>query len=108
MTTKYFNVKNGMTTGNVLVSEANVTLGNVSNLHISGGNSGYILKTDGNSILSWVDPAATQSAAPMPIVIDTGRRIVMRIPVCIHRLVIVDGCHCANGIPCAVVADVLN
>lgn len=66
-----------MTTGNVLVSEANVTLGNVSNLHISGGNSGYILKTDGNSILSWVDPAATQSAAPMPIVIDTGNTLTI-------------------------------
>jgi hypothetical protein len=33
---------------------SNVTLGNVSNLHISGGNSGYVLSTDGTGSLSWV------------------------------------------------------
>lgn len=77
MTTKYFNVKNGMTTGNLLVSDANVTLGNVSNLHISGGNNGYVLKTNGNSSLSWVDPTTTQSAAPMPIVVDEGNTLTI-------------------------------
>lgn len=34
---------------------ANVTLGNVSNLHISGGSTGYFLTTDGNSNLTWVE-----------------------------------------------------
>lgn len=77
MTTKYFNVKNGMTTGNLLVSDANVTLGNVSNLHISGGNNGYVLRTNGNSTLTWVDPSTTQSAAPMPIVVDEGNTLVI-------------------------------
>jgi hypothetical protein len=33
---------------------ANVTLGSVSNLHISGGTSGYVLSTDGAGTLSWV------------------------------------------------------
>lgn len=66
-----------MTTGNLLVSEANVTLGSVSNLHISGGNSGYVLRTDGNSVLTWVDPSGTQSPAPMPIVVDEGNTLTI-------------------------------
>ena len=77
MTTKYFNAKSGITTGNVLVSEANVTLGNVSNLHISGGNNGYLLRTDGNGTLTWADASSTQSAAPMPIVVDEGNTLVI-------------------------------
>lgn len=72
MTTKYFNVKNGLSTGSLLLSEGNVTLGNVGNLHISGGNLGYVLRTDGASNLSWVDASSTQSAAPMPIVVAEG------------------------------------
>ena len=66
-----------MTTGNVLVSEANTTLGNVGNLHISGGNSGYILRTDGSANLTWVDPTSTQSPAPMPVVINTGNTLTI-------------------------------
>jgi hypothetical protein len=77
VTTKYFNVKNGLTTGNILVSQSNVTLGNVGNLHIAGGNSGYLLKTDGNSTLSWVDPSSTQSPAPMPIIVDQGNTLTI-------------------------------
>ena len=33
---------------------ANVTLGSVSNLHISGGTNAYVLSTDGSGTLSWV------------------------------------------------------
>jgi hypothetical protein len=66
-----------MTTGNLLVSEANTTLGNVSNLHISGGNSGYILSTNGAGNLSWADAASTQSPAPMPVVINTGNTLTI-------------------------------
>ena len=33
---------------------ANVTLGAISNLHITGGTSGYVLSTDGSGTLSWV------------------------------------------------------
>jgi hypothetical protein len=32
---------------------ANVTLGSISNLHIGGGSSGYVLQTDGSGGLSW-------------------------------------------------------
>ena len=66
-----------MTTGNLLVSESNVTLGNVGNLHISGGNSGYLLRTDGSANLTWVDPTTTQSPAPMPIVVDSGNTLTI-------------------------------
>ena len=33
---------------------ANVTLGAVANLHISGGTNGYVLSTDGAGAISWV------------------------------------------------------
>lgn len=72
MTTKYFNVKNGLTTGGVLISDGNVTLGSVSNVHISGGTNGYLLSTNGSGTLSWIDAASTQSAAPMPTIINDG------------------------------------
>jgi hypothetical protein len=36
---------------------ANVTLGAVANLHISGGTNGYVLQTDGSGTLSWVAQA---------------------------------------------------
>ena len=72
MALKYFNVKNGLSTGGVLVSDGNVTLGTVANLHISGGSDGYLLSTNGSGTLSWVDAASTQSAAPMPTIINDG------------------------------------
>jgi len=41
--------------GNVDFTPAsNVSLGNVSNLHIGGGVNGYILSTDGNGTLTWI------------------------------------------------------
>jgi hypothetical protein len=40
-------------TGNVALSGANVTLGAVGNLHISGGTANYYLKTDGSGTISW-------------------------------------------------------
>lgn len=67
-----------MTTGNLLVSDANVTLGNVSNLHISGGNNGYFLSTNGNGTLSWADAQAAVPADPMPIVVDEGNTLTIR------------------------------
>jgi hypothetical protein len=42
-------------TGTVnFTTTANVTLGAVANLHISGGSSGYVLSTDGSAGLSWI------------------------------------------------------
>lgn len=78
MAFKYFNVKNGLVTGNILLHAGNGTvsantfsgninatgnanLGNVSNVKITGGNANFVLRTDGTGNLSWVDPS-TQSA----------------------------------------------
>jgi hypothetical protein len=76
VTFKYFNVKNGLTTGNIalhssngnvvantFVGNLNVTgtanLGNVSNLVITGGTANYVLTTDGAGNLSWAAPGAS-------------------------------------------------
>ena len=40
--------------GNVSLTGANVSLGDVSNLHITGGSSGYFLQTNGSGNLTWV------------------------------------------------------
>jgi hypothetical protein len=40
-------------TGNIELSGANVSLGSISNLHITGGSADYVLKTDGAGNLSW-------------------------------------------------------
>ena len=43
-----------VSTGNVdLSGSGNVTLGNIANVHITGGSANYFLKTDGNGALSW-------------------------------------------------------
>ena len=47
------NIGNLTTTGNIAFTGANVSLGSISNLHIAGGTSGYVLKTDGAGNLSW-------------------------------------------------------
>ena len=39
--------------GNVDFYGANVSLGSISNLHITGGSADYVLKTDGTGNLSW-------------------------------------------------------
>jgi hypothetical protein len=43
---------------NVSFTGANVSLGSISNLHISGGTADYILKTDGAGNLSWAAPTS--------------------------------------------------
>ena len=52
---------NGYTniTGNVTLSGANVSLGSVSNLQITGGSNAYVLQTDGSGVLSWVAQLGT-------------------------------------------------
>jgi hypothetical protein len=40
-------------TGNAVFTGSNVSLGNVANVHISGGTADYVLKTDGTGNLSW-------------------------------------------------------
>ena len=48
-------------TGNVTLSGANISLGPVANLKISGGTSTYVLSTDGSSNLSWVAQSSGSS-----------------------------------------------
>jgi hypothetical protein len=86
VTFKYFNVKNGLTTGNITLhagngnvtanyfsgnaalgnltvtgntsfTGSNVSLGSVNNLKIFGGSADYVLKTDGTGNLSWAVPS---------------------------------------------------
>lgn len=85
MTVKYFNVKNGLTSGaitldatsgNTTTTNLSVTgetnLGSIANVIITGGSSGYVLSTDGAGNLSFADLAATQSPAPMPTLVNVG------------------------------------
>jgi hypothetical protein len=46
-------------TGNVSLSGANVSLGAVGNLHVTGGTNAYVLSTDGAGNLSWVAQLGT-------------------------------------------------
>ena len=48
-------------TGNVVLSGANVSLGAVGNVHITGGANGYVLSTDGSGNLSWISAATAGS-----------------------------------------------
>ena len=45
----------GLTSNGIVnfTNTSNVTLGDISNLHIGGGTSGYLLSTDGSGNLSW-------------------------------------------------------
>jgi hypothetical protein len=52
-------------TGNVALNGSNVSLGAVTNLHITGGSNGYVLTTDGTGNLSWASQTGSN------IVIDT-------------------------------------
>lgn len=45
----------------------NITLGNVSNIHISGGTANYVLRTDGAGNLSWVAQSGGGGAAAIAI-----------------------------------------
>jgi len=97
VTTKYFNVKQGLTTGGVLISDGNITLGNVANVHISGGSSGQFIKTDGSGNLSFDAPVG--SPAPMPTVVDIGETLTIPIdyqglfayPITINGTLDIDG-----------------
>lgn len=59
------NVTGNVTTGNltsnanIAFSGANVSLGNVGNLEITGGNNGFYLQTDGTGNLSWAAGGGT-------------------------------------------------
>ena len=70
---------NGLSsTGNVSFTGANVSLGNVANLHITGGSNGQALVTDGAGVLSFQAINATSNrAAPMPYNIPIGESYIV-------------------------------
>ena len=49
-------------TGNVNFTGANVSLGSVGNLRVTGGTSGYFLSTNGSGVLSWASPSGAQGS----------------------------------------------
>ena len=88
MAFKYFNVKNGLSAGNINLNASNATvetgnlivsgesnLGSVSNIIITGGSSGQVLTTDGSGNLSF--SAGSSNPAPMPYQIDTGETVTV-------------------------------
>lgn len=96
MSTKNFVVKNGLTTGNIVLNASddsitansanlsgNLTvsgvsnLGTVGNVKISGGSSGQIITTDGSGNLSFQTVSALSGPAPMPYYIPIGSTVVV-------------------------------
>ena len=80
MTTKNFVVKNGLTTGNIILSAANsnisantvvanlqvpsrANLGAAGNIIITGGANGQVLTTDGSGNLSWTAAGTSTTTA---------------------------------------------
>lgn len=78
---------NGLSsTGNVSFTGANVSLGTVANLHITGGINGQVLTTDGLGNLNFTTPSTsttgniyvyTRSASIVKIPIQLGSIVVM-------------------------------
>lgn len=119
---KYFNVKNGLTAGNIILDAGNSSvvassfdgttatfsgnliitglsdLGAISNITISGGTAGQSIVTDGAGNLSFATP--TSSMAPMPYQIDVGQEY--EVPVKFQGLfsfpITIDGSLEINGI----------
>ena len=112
MTTKNFVVKNGITTGSITLdaSSGNISgtnlsvtgvsnLGAVGNVRITGGSANYVVTTDGAGNLSFTDPTATQSPAPMPTYIAVGNTVtisanyqgIFGYPITVDGTIVVDG-----------------
>lgn len=95
--TKNFVVKNGLTTGNIVLdaSDSSITansanlsgnltvsgtsdLGNVSNIKISGGSNGQVLTTDGSGNLSFKTvQGSSGNPAPMPYYIPDDTTVLV-------------------------------
>jgi len=112
VTTKNFVVKNGLTTGSITldatsgnISGTNLSvtgvsnLGAVGNVKITGGSANYVVTTDGAGNLSFTDPVATQSPAPMPTYIPVGNTVtisanyqgIFGYPITVDGIIVVDG-----------------
>ena len=51
---------------------SNVSLGTISNIHITGGVNGQVIQTDGLGNLVFADSGGGNSAAPMPYIVPVG------------------------------------
>lgn len=117
MTTKYFDVKNGLSAGNItldaangntsttnLTVTANTNLGNVGNITITGGSNGQVLTTDGSGVLSFADAGGGNGgfgnlAAPMPAYIASANSYLVSanfqglfaVPITIDGELAIDG-----------------
>lgn len=120
MTTKNFVVKNGITTGNIIldatsgnISGANASLsgnlavtgvsnlGNVGNVKITGGSSSQVLTTDGTGNLSWaasgggfgnlVAPMPTYIASANSYLVSANFQGLFAAPITIDGALAVDG-----------------
>jgi hypothetical protein len=88
-------------------STSNVALGDIANVHISGGSFGQVIKTDGLGNLSFADQASANSAAPMPYYIPEGDSIfvptnyqgLFTVPITIDGTLEVDGILAEVGTP---------
>ena len=116
--TNNFVVKNGITTGTITLDAASgninaantsltsnlsvagiSTLGNIGNVKITGGTSGYIISTDGSGNLNFVSPSETQSPAPMPTYVANGDTLTISAnyqglfgyPITVDGDIVVDG-----------------
>ena len=58
-------------TGNVGFIGANVSLGNISNLHISGGTANYVISTDGAGNLAWVEQTGSGIAILPDVIVNS-------------------------------------
>ena len=78
---------NGLSsTGNVSFTGANVSLGAVGNLHITGGSEGQVLTTDGSGNLNFTTPGAANSGN---IYVYTRSGSVVNIPIQLGSIIIV-------------------
>ena len=88
MTLKYFNVKNGLTTGNIILNAGNsnisastfigninvtnlANLGSISNVKITGGAANYVISTDGAGNLTWIAQSGGGGGGAYNPVLDT-------------------------------------
>jgi len=75
---------------------SNTNLGNVGNVHITGGVNGQILKTDGNGNLSWTS-SSTSGQMPYYIpsgdsyTVDTYKQGLFALPIEVDGILEVDG-----------------
>jgi hypothetical protein len=83
--------------GNAVFSGANVNLGSVSNLHISGGTSGYLLQTDGLGNLSWQTPSSGEGM-PYFIPINTTYIVPQYVQGLFNLPITIEGTLEVNGI----------